>query len=66
MNSLAGTTLFANSFNNRAKFGAAEISGGGIIHMARARGDKHRMEPFDNGSKKGVRNDNFPTSRIFI
>ena len=66
VDSLADITCFANCFDNRTKLWFVEMGSDGIEHTAGARMDEHSMEPFDDGTKEGVRNDDFPIGRIFI
>ena len=38
----------------------------GILHMVGARVNEHRMKPFDDGTKKGVSNDDLSIGGILI
>ena len=66
MDSLADITSFAKGINDRAKLWAIKVSGDGVIHATGTRVNEHGVEPFDDGSNEGIRNDNLPCSGILV
>ena len=66
MDPLADITSFAKGINDRAKLWAIKMSGDGVIHTTGTRVNENGVEPFDDGSNEGIRNDDFPCSGILV